>query len=455
MALASASASATADLLAAARRPVDGAARRLAALHVLDWLAATRAGTLTEEGRAFAAYGAARAAGTATAIGAGPREPEVAALVNGALAMALELDDVHLGVRIHPSTVVIPAAVAVAERAGSGGRALLEAVVRGYEVAIRVAAAAGPGHRRHWHSTATCGSLGAAAAVADLLALDDERWLDALGTAGTQAGGLWQCRLEPSMSKLFHAGRAAQAGVAAADLAATGVTGARHVLDGPLGFLAAMCEGDGDVEAFAAGGDWRIGETAIKAWPTCAYAHPAIEATLALKARAGDATPDGFEVETYRDAVEFSSFPEPTTAARARFSIEHCVATAWLRGTVGLEDFAPAGLAADDVADLRRRVHVAERCGDGDPDEPWGAVVTLRGPGARSDAATCSAPRGLPENPLGEPEIVAKARSLLLAAGCREQEADAAIAAALALADGGNPRDMTMAVTGGDDDAGN
>lgn len=435
-------ASATTALLAVARRPVSDAARRRAALHVLDWLGATRAGASTAAGRAFTAYGMARAPGPCSAAGVGGREPAVAALVNGALAMALEFDDVHLAARVHPGPVVIPAAVAVAERLDSAGPALLDAVVRGYEVAIRVAEAAGPGHRRYWHSTATCGCLGAAAAAADLLELDDDRWLHALGSAGTQAGGLWQCRLEEgAMSKLLHAGRAAEAGVVAAELAASGVTGARFILDGPLGFLAAMCEGDGDPRALTRGGGWRIAETGLKPWPTCAYAHPPIEATLELRARAGDGAPERIEVDTHRDAIDFSSCAEPATPERARFSIEHCVATAWLRGAVALEDFAPERLSDAEVAALRGRVTVREG-----PDD--GATVTLIGPGPRRERATCQAP-----SPMTEAEVAAKARSLLAFSGDGERAVEAAVAGVLSLADGGSARNVLQAVSGGDGDA--
>jgi 2-methylcitrate dehydratase PrpD len=130
------------------------------------------------------------------------------------------------------------------------------------------------------------------------------------------------------------------------------------------------------------------------------------------------------------------------------------VATAWLRGTVGLEDFAPDRLATGDVAELRRRVRVGERALDGDAGAPWGAVVTVRCADGASDSETCRAPRGLPENPMSEAEVVAKARSLLHAAGLRDDETGAAVAAALALTDGGEPRNLTMAALGGDDDAG-
>jgi 2-methylcitrate dehydratase PrpD len=134
---------------------------------------------------------------------------------------------------------VIPAALAAAEREGSGGIDLLDALIKGYEATIRIGTAAGPAHYRHWYSTATCGVFGAAAACAHVLGLDRPRSLDALGQAGMMSAGLWQCRSEPTDSKQLATGRSAQAGLLAADLARqnaalNGFTDRMTVIDGEV-----------------------------------------------------------------------------------------------------------------------------------------------------------------------------------------------------------------------------
>ncbi|MGH3745997.1 MAG: MmgE/PrpD family protein, partial [Micromonosporaceae bacterium] len=137
-----------------------------------------------------------------------------AALVNGAAVHAFELDDLHKVSIVHPGSVVVPAALAVAEHTGGvDGRRLLTAIVAGYEVAARVGMSVGAAHlRAGWHPTGTHGTLGAAAAAGSILGLDPERMTHALGTAGTQASGLMAAQYA-AMVKRFHAGRAAQSGV--------------------------------------------------------------------------------------------------------------------------------------------------------------------------------------------------------------------------------------------------
>ncbi|HSC70749.1 MAG TPA: MmgE/PrpD family protein, partial [Candidatus Methylomirabilis sp.] len=179
--------------------------------------------------------------GRATLVGTGARAaPPLAALYNGTISAVMEIDDVHELVSLHPGIGVIPAALAVAEAAGSSGRELLAAVVLGYDVAVRVARAAGASHYAHWHSTGTCDTFGAAASAGRLLRLDAERLLMALGLAGTQAAGLWESINASAVSaKHLHSGKAAFNGILSVLLARQGMRGSPTILEGPKGFLAA------------------------------------------------------------------------------------------------------------------------------------------------------------------------------------------------------------------------
>src|SRR5206468_1592437 len=129
------------------------------------------------------------------------RSAQVAALHNGGLSHIVEMDDVHRASVIHPAAVVVPAALAVAEQRNSSGRDFLAAVTLGYEVAIRIGEAVGKTHYFHWHNTSTCGVFGAAAAAGWLMGLSAEQLTWALGSAGTQANGLWEFIADGAMSK--------------------------------------------------------------------------------------------------------------------------------------------------------------------------------------------------------------------------------------------------------------
>ncbi|MBI2227069.1 MAG: MmgE/PrpD family protein, partial [Betaproteobacteria bacterium] len=146
-----------------------------------------------------------------------------AALVNGTASHAFELDDYH-NAKLHPGAVVIPAAIAVAEKLDAGGADLITAIAAGYEVMIRSSLALNPSaaRLRGWHLTGVCGPFGAAAACASLLKLNPEQTAWALGLAGTRGAGLWAFNADGTMSKRLHAGKAAHSGVLAAELAQLG-----------------------------------------------------------------------------------------------------------------------------------------------------------------------------------------------------------------------------------------
>src|SRR5262249_27378022 len=137
---------------------------------------------------------------------------------------------------------IMPAALAVAEREHADGKSFLLAVAVGYEAALRIGEAVNPSHYRFWHPTGTAATFGAAAAAGALLKLNAAQMLNALGSAGTQAAGLWEFNADGSMSKHLHPGKAAFNGILAADLAFQGFTGATRILEGERGFFRAMSD---------------------------------------------------------------------------------------------------------------------------------------------------------------------------------------------------------------------
>lgn len=349
-------------------------------------------------------------------------DPARLAFLMGALCHILETDDLHRESVVHPGCVVVPAAWALANKQGVSGRALLRAVLHGFEATTRVGMAVGAAHYRIWHNTATCGPYGSAMAGAALLGLDDAQAVHALGNAGSQSAGLWQFLETGAMTKHLHAGHAAEAGLKAADLAAFGFTGPPKILEGDKGFFKAACPNAQPGMVLASpDADWQLVRTSIKPWPSCRHTHPAIDAAEELRqllGASGEADIRTIEVGTYQAALDVCDRPVANSEYEAKFSLQHAVAAALLLPQV---DFAAFGQEARArVADLALRVSLSA-------DEPyrsaypnnWGARVRVELKDGRALVAQRDNAKGDPEAPLGHDEMVAKAEMLLAHGGVR------------------------------------
>jgi 2-methylcitrate dehydratase PrpD len=385
---------------------------------VLDWLGSAMAGSLEPPAR-MAQSVAARLGESqeATIFSAGRASAAAAALANGVASHILEFDDVHKGSTLHPAAPVIPAALAVAERQHAGGRGFLLAVVAGYEAALRVGEAVNPSHYYFWHPTGTAATFGAAAAVGTLLGLDAARMRDALGTAGTQAAGLWEFNADGAMSKHLHPGKAAFNGVLAADLACLGFTGASRILEGERGFFRAMSESfDESRITDALGERWKILENCYKMHSCCAHTHTSIDVALGLRR---DAEIAAIEIELYGPGYEIVKEMNPRTPYQAKFSIAYCVAAALAEGRVGLEQFSADRFATEGVRDSRiaallakTRVAVSDEFSRAYPAKWTGRVAVTFADGSKSEGQA-DFPRGNPENPASTSELEEKFTSLV------------------------------------------
>lgn len=357
------------------------------------------------------------------------------AFLMGALTHILEVDDLHRASVVHPGCVVVPAALEIGRARGASGEAVLRAVLQGFEATARVGMSVGRAHYRVWHNTATCGPYGSAMAAAALLGLDDDRTVHALGNAGTQSAGLWEFLATGAMSKHLHAGRAAEAGVVAAELAAEGFTGPPAILEGPAGLYAGACP-DPDPDAVFRNPEsrWQVHETSIKPWPSCRHTHPVIDAALELAPSLAVQSVAEVEVSTYRAALDVCDRAEPASLYEAKFSLQHCVAIALLDGKVSFESFEPA--ARGRATALRRLVHA--RAGapyvDSYP-RAWGGEVTVVFKDGKRVTAARTHCKGDPELALSASEMVEKSRDLLRFAGLADPQS--VIGPVLAMADGG------------------
>jgi 2-methylcitrate dehydratase PrpD len=364
-------------------------------LHLLDWLGCVAGARWSE-------------------VASVARQAESDPLTRAALlGNVLEMDDVHRGAILHPGPVVWPAALSAARETGADMAALLDGAVRGYEAVIAFGATFDAWHYAHWHNTATAGGFGAAAAAASIFGLDADATADALGHAGSLAGGLWRMRHEESMTKQLHVAQAALTGLWHARLASAGAKGPRRILEGEQGLYAAMtCE----PKPLVLGAGWRIDEVSFKPWGACRHAHPAIDAALELKTSGKLHAP--VTVQTYRDALVFCDRPEPQSVLDAKFSIQHSVAIVLEKGEPELADFEPEAIAR--LAPLRAQVTVAE--------DPGLTAAYPAHFGARIGDLLLSDTRGDPERPLSATGVEAKARSLMTWGGV---DADKAIGLAL------------------------
>lgn len=390
-----------------AAKPLGPDDYRAAALFTLDALANALAGRNTPAGAILLDWA------NAEPLAAG-RE----ALLLGGLTHILEVDDLHRASVVHPGCVVVPAAYALARRRAQKndpvrGRAFLTAVLRGFEACCRIGMAVGPAHYRIWHNTATCGPFGAAYAAGDLLGLDHAAMTHALGNAGTQSSGLWQFLETGAMSKHLHAGRAAEAGLLAADLAARGFSGPPQILEGDKGFFRATCA-DPKPERLLADSEapWQLRLTSIKPWPSCRHTHPTIDACLSLSSAIGNRKIERVKVGTYQAALDVCDRVAPRSEYEAKFSLQHTAAAALTDGRIDFASFDP--VARERLAETAARVEIAATA----PyvqryPVAWGAEVVVR----LDDGSELSASRehayGDPENPLDEGAMRAKATMLL------------------------------------------
>ncbi len=286
-----------------------------------------------------------------------------AALVNGVAAHALDYDDVALAG--HPSTVLVPAVIAEGEAIGASGSAAMRAYLVGYEVwAELIGREADAYHTKGWHPTGVFGTVAAAAAVAHLRGLDEERARHALAIAASLAGGL--TANFGTMTKPFHAGRAAANGVEAVRLAQAGMTAAADAFEHAGGFLAALSpKGNVDRTRPASGLGKRLAileqGLSIKKYPMCYATHRVIDGVLDLARVNGVTASDVDRVDATIGTAQAGMLRnhEPVTGLEAKFSLEFAVASALVAGKVGLSELTDRFVAQPAVREAMRKLAIA------------------------------------------------------------------------------------------------
>jgi 2-methylcitrate dehydratase PrpD len=342
--------------------------------------------------------------------------PLFAALVNAAASHYAEQDDVHNGAVFHPAAVVFAPALAVAQALGASGAQLLTACVAGYETGIRVGEFLGRSHYRIFHTTATAGTLAAAAAVGRLLELTPAQMLHAFGSAGTQSAGVWEFLRDAADSKQLHCAHAAAAGLMSAYLAQDGFTGAARVLEGAQGLGAGMSS-DADPARLTdgLGTRWTLAETSFKYHASCRHTHPAADALLQIMQQQRLKASDIASVITHvhQGAIDvLGRVAVPATVHQAKFSMGTVLGLIAVHGRAGLTEFDRDFLAPE-VAAFRDKVTMAL-----DPEVDaayparWIGKVSVTTTDGRAFTGRVDEPKGDPGNTLSRPEIEDKMQRL-------------------------------------------
>lgn len=371
--------------------------------------------------------------GPSTVIGQGKTSALNAALINGIFAHSLDLDDGHRLAHLHPGTCVIPAALSICEAHEKSGKEFLSSLVVGYQIAITLGMMVNPEHRnRGFHSTGTCGTMGAAAAACKGLDLDAENTINALGLAGTQAAGLLESDHSGSMGKHLHAGKAAQSGVLSSLLAKRGFTGARNILEGDEGFLKAMAGIKAEVMSnidsitdnnaaesklnpiIAKNLDmnkFRILEVYFKIYPVCRHLHSSIDALLHIinDGKLEIEEIQDITVKTYKIASEHDNY-NPDTIEALKQSLPVALALAALNRNLKLDDLQDK--ETTETQNIARKISI-EHDPDLDtfyPDKRPSHIIIKTNKEVYEKKVDLA--HGEPENPLNKLDVIKKFRDL-------------------------------------------
>ena len=399
----------------------------LAKKSILDGLGLALCGSVAKSGEIVRAYLnseglISNGSHAATVIGSSIKAPaRFAAFANAIGIHADDYDDTQLavakdrvyGLLTHPTAPVLPAALAAAEIRSMSGKELLLAYNVGVETECKIAEAINPRHYEDgFHSTGTIGALGAAAAVSKIYGFDRARVLTALGIAASEAAGLRENF--GTMTKPFHAGRAAESGIVAADFASLGWTAAEKILEAPRGFFQAEGGGfDSSAIMNKLGRPWTFLSpgVSIKPFPSGSLTHPGMTEMLRL-IRENRITADQVERVTVGANHNFPNaliHHRPKDSLQAKFSMEFCMASLLLFGKAGLSEFTDAVVNRPAVQEMITRIDfgvdpAAEAAGY----NKMTTIIGIKLKGGRTVSGRTEIAKGNPADPMSYDEVAAK-----------------------------------------------
>ncbi|MBT2326584.1 MmgE/PrpD family protein [Variovorax paradoxus] len=354
-----------AHLIALQHRPIVQATRDRLAQAMLDWFTAGWAAMATPGAAALRDLAATSlpGRGPAQVFGGEPLQPLAAGFANAGIGHLREIDDAHRAAMLHPGVVAISPVLALAAAEPMSMRRAADAIIAGYEVALRVGEVLGARHAASFHATATAGAVGAAAASAVALGLPQEQLHHAMGIAATQSAGLWQLvDDEAHESKSLHPAFAVRNGMMAAWAAQSGFPGARAFVTGRRG-LHALLNGDGPLAALDGELDApeRLNTVTIKAWPCCAQLFTPLDATREIMDAHCPSAEDiaSVDVVIFPHALKIAGVHWPAKPAETPFCLRYVVATLLTEGRLGIDHMEAPDLHSPALLALAERVRVA------------------------------------------------------------------------------------------------
>jgi 2-methylcitrate dehydratase PrpD len=333
-----------------------------------------------------------------------------AALVNGITSHTFDFDDTHLKTIIHPAGPVASAVLALAEQRGANGRTVVDALVLGIDVACRIGNVMYPDHYdRGWHITGSTGMLGAAAGCARVLGLNEQQTAMALGIAASQPVGLRE--QFGTMTKPFHPGGAARAGLMSALLASQGFTASPRALEAPRGFVQVASDKRAWHEVTDELGErFEISFNSYKPFACGIVIHPSIDACVQLRAQG--VRPEQvqrIELRVHSLVLELTGKKEPKDGLQGKFSVYHGCAVGLIHGRAGEDEFSDAVVNDPQVVALRNKVQATV---DDSIDEAAVRVTAVLADGRRVEVRVDHAIGSL-ENPLSDAQLEGKFSELV------------------------------------------
>jgi 2-methylcitrate dehydratase PrpD len=389
---------------------------------ILDGIGLALVGSVSKSGPLIRAYiqslGISKT--EATLIGTSMKSAvSFAALANGIGIHAEDYDDTQLssapdrvyGLLTHPTAPALSAALAVAESKGVAGRDLVLAYHLGVEVECKIAEAISPRHYQDgFHSTGTCGTFGSVVAAMKLRGADAATLARAIGIAASESAGLRENF--GTMTKPFHAGRAAESGIIAADMAQLGWTASSQILEAPSGFFHAAGGGyDAGALTFAKPWTFLSPGVSIKPFPSGSLTHPGMTALQKL-IRDNDVKPDQVErldVGTNRNMPTALIHHKPTDSLQGKFSMEFCMSSLLLYRRAGLNEFTDEVVNRPEVKAMIARINfgvneIAEKAGY----DKMTTILDLHLRDGRTLSTRADFAKGSPEDPMSFEEVKTK-----------------------------------------------
>ena len=385
-----------------------------------DYIAVTEAGAHAMK-NAWADFLIHAETGRAPLIGYGMKtDARTACLVNGYNAHCLELDDGQRFAMIHLGASVMTALLSAASINDISTDDFLRGAIIGYEAACRLAIAIQPGHKKKgFHAAATCGTVGAAVAVAFALKMNAAQLKTVLSATVASAAGMLEIQEQDSQLKPYNLGRAAMDGLTAATMGFTSMRGPDDMLDGGRGFFKLFTD-EYDIEKLTAQTEYfEMERIYVKPYAACRHCHSAIEATLALRDKIKPQDISRILVKTYKLAIKGHDHTVIKSSPSAKLSIPYSVAAALILGQAGLEAFDEKTVTRHDILELASKIVVEEAARPAalPPDARY-ATVVIKGKDGTEFSHSVDYAKGAPENPMSHEEMTDKIQSLLAYAGC-------------------------------------